>query len=66
MSPSSPAAKRLAPRRGFGQLHLSRLTLVLSVVLGYASSVQAQGGPLSLSDALKTAAFEQAPARTGW
>jgi len=58
MSPSSPAAKRLAPRRSFGQLHLSRLTLVLSVVLGYASSVQAQGGPLSLSDALKTAAFE--------
>jgi len=52
MSPSSPAAKRLAPRRSFGQLHLSRLTLVLSVVLGYASSVQAQGGPLSLSDAI--------------
>lgn len=58
MSSLSRPAREVALHRRPALFRLSGLALSLSLVFGWAGHAQAQETPLSLSDALKTAAFE--------
>ena len=58
MSSLSRTAGEVALHRRPALFRLSGLALSLSLVFGWAGHAQAQETPLSLSDALKTAAFE--------